>query len=160
MEPCFIILPFLVFLVSFAVLWIFICVLLSSIGGWKKLASVYRYEGRFSGRRWRFRSCRMSRYVNYNNCLIFGAGTEGLYINILPLFRIQHPPLLIPWSEIKTEKTKGMIFAYWKLSFARASNTEIRLSAALAEQIFDERNWRESRESSVVYRAYKKIEPH
>lgn len=92
--------------------------------------------------------------------MIFGAGTEGLYIDILTVFRIQHPPLLIPWSEIIKEKTKGMIFAYWKLSFARVPNTEIRLNASLAEQIFDERNWRESRESNFDYRAYEKIEPH
>ncbi|MEN6331728.1 MAG: hypothetical protein ABFD57_07065 [Smithella sp.] len=157
MEPFLIILPVVMFAMSFIPIWLFVCLILSRVGGWKKLAQVYRYDGQFSGNRWRFRSCRMNRFVNYNNCLTFGAGAEGLYINIFPVFRFHHPPLLIPWSDIKEEKTKGIIFEYRELSFAGVSNVQLRIIASLAEQILNGQN---RPEGNVVYRAYKKIEPH
>ncbi len=119
MEPFIIILPVTIFLMFFIAIWGFVCFILSRVGGWDKLAQVYRHDGKFNGKRWRFRSCRMNGFVNYNNCLIFGANPEGLYINILAIFRFQHSPLLIPWSEIKEEKTKGIVFEYRELFFAR-----------------------------------------
>jgi hypothetical protein len=153
MKNFLIILP----LVLFGLFFAFICIILSHIGGWKKLAEVYRYDGQFCGRRWRFRSCRMNGFVNYNNCLTFGAGAEGLYINIFPIFRFRHPPLLIPWSEIKEEKTKGIIFEYRELTFAGVPSVKMRIITSLAEEIFDRQN---RPEGDVVCRAYKKIEPH
>ena len=102
-------------------------------------------------------SCRMNGFVNYNNCLTFGAGAEGLFINIFPIFRFRHPPLLIPWSEIKEEKTKGIIFEYRELTFAGVSSVKMRIITSLAEKIFDRQN---RPEGDVVCRAYKKIEPH
>lgn len=156
MEHFFIVFPFMIFFVSFTFIWVFICIILSHIGGWKKLAEIYRYDGQFSGKRWRFRSCRMNGFINYNNCLTFGAGAEGLYINIFPVFRFHHPPLLIPWSEIKEENTKGIIFEYRELSFARVPSVKMRIITTLAEEIFDRQNWPEG---DVIYRAYKKIEP-
>ena len=157
MEPLFIIFPVIIFLVFFIAIWTFVCFILSRVGGWEKLAQVYRYDGEFSGKRWRFRSCRMNGFVNYNNCLTFGASPEGLYINIFPMFRFRHPPLLIAWSEIKEEQAKGIIFEYRELSFDRVQNVKIRVTASLAEQIFNGQN---RQGDNDVYRAYKKIEPH
>ncbi|MEN6375049.1 MAG: hypothetical protein ABFD75_09755 [Smithella sp.] len=157
MEPIFIMLPVVIFPVFFIAIWIFVCFILSRVGGWGKLAQVYRYGGKFNGKRWRFRSCRMNGFVNYNNCLTFGGNPEGLYINILAIFRFQHSPLLIPWSEIKEEKTKGIIFEYRELSFARVPNVKMRINASLAEEI---RHGQSQPEGNDVYRAYKKIEPH
>lgn len=157
MESFFIILPVAIFLVFFAAIWIFVSFILSRVGGWEKLAQVYRYDGEFKGERWRFRSCRMNGFVNYNNCLTFGANPEGLYINILPMFLFRHPPLLIPWSEIKEEKTKGIIFEYRELSFAGVPNVKMRINASLAEEL---RRGQSQPEGNDVFRAYKKIEPH
>jgi hypothetical protein len=158
MEPFFvIILPIMIFLTFFAALWLFICFILSRVGGWEKLARVYRYNGKFKGERWRFRSCRMNGYTNYNNCLTFGANPAGLYLKTLPMFRFQHPPLLIPWSEIREGKAKGMIITYLELTFTRAPNVRVRIIESLGEKIF--RQGRQQK-SAVAFPAYEKIEPH
>ena len=82
MEPLsFIVFPIVIFLTFFAAIWLFVCYILAWVGGWEKLARAYRYDGTFSGRRWRFRSCKMNGYANYNNCLTFGANPSG---KILP----------------------------------------------------------------------------
>jgi len=158
MEQLFIIFfPITIFLTFFVVLWLFVCFILSRVGGWAKLARVYRYDETFNGERWRFRSCRMNGYTNYNNCLTFGANSAGLYMKILPPFRFHHPPLLIPWSDIGEEKVQGIIFAYLELTFPAVPDIRLRIISSLAEELL-----RKGRQQKVdsIYPAYKKIEPH
>ena len=50
--------------------------------------------------------------ANYNRVLTLGASQEGLYLACMFLFRFMHPPLLIPWSEIKVRRKKGWVFEY------------------------------------------------
>jgi hypothetical protein len=45
--------------------------------------------------------------ANYNNVLTIGACQQGLYLASMFLFRFMHPPLLVPWSEIKCEAAKA-----------------------------------------------------
>lgn len=152
-----IILPFVLFLVFFAAVWHFACFILSRIGGWEKLALTYRYDGTFSGKRWRFRSCKMNGYTNYNNCMTFGTNPVGLYMKILPLFRFRHPPLLIPWPDIRKEQVKGVIFTYLELTFTMAPNVRVRINESLGEKLFHSGN---RQQSDTISPAYKKIEPH
>jgi hypothetical protein len=153
-----VILPVVIFFTFFASLWLFVCFILARVGGWEKLARVYRYDGKFSGERWRFRSCKMNGYTNYNNCLTFGVNPEGLYMKILPLFRFHHPPLLIPWSDIKEEKVKGIIFSYRELTFTVVPNIRVRIISSLAEELL--RGGRKQKSGAFISPAYKKIEPH
>jgi hypothetical protein len=50
--------------------------------------------------------------ANYNRVLTLGASQEGLYLASMFLFRFMHPPLLVPWSEIKVRRRKGWVFEY------------------------------------------------
>ena len=50
--------------------------------------------------------------ANYNNVLTLGASQEGLYLAAMPFFRFMHPPLLVPWSNIKVRRSKGLFFEY------------------------------------------------
>lgn len=34
----------------------------------------------------------------------------GLYLSVLPIFRVGHPPLLIPWREIQVIQKRFSIF--------------------------------------------------
>jgi hypothetical protein len=78
--------------------------LLSRISGWDLLARRFRANGPFCGEMWNWQSARFRGWFGYNNCLIFGASPEGLYLAMMPLFRIfGHPALLIPWTEIEVE---------------------------------------------------------
>lgn len=152
-----VILPFVLFLVFFVVVWLFACFILSRIGGWEKLARIYRYDVKFSGERWRFRSCKMNGYTNYNNCITFGTNQAGLYMKILPLFHFHHPPLLIPWQDIRKEKVAGIVFNYLELTFAGVPNVRVRINESLGEKLF---LTGKPQKSDIISPAYKKIEPH
>ena len=47
--------------------------------------------------------------AHYNNVLTLGASQRGLYLASMFLFRFMHPPLLVPWSEIKVRRSKGWV---------------------------------------------------
>jgi hypothetical protein len=85
---------------------------ISFVGGWFSLARVYRTQVAFDGAKWRMRSGRMRWLANYNNLLTLGASQQGLYLASMFLFRFMHPPLLVPWSEIKVRRSKGWVFEY------------------------------------------------
>jgi hypothetical protein len=47
------------------------------------------------------------------NVLTLGVSQQGLYLASMFLFRFMHPPLLVPWSEIKVRRSKGYEYD-WK----------------------------------------------
>jgi hypothetical protein len=73
--------------------------------------------------------------VNYNHALTFGAGPEGFYMASMFLFRFMHPPLLVPWSEIRVQRTQGWMFEYVTLTMGHELAIPLRLRAALAAQL-------------------------
>jgi hypothetical protein len=90
-----------IFPIYFRCLWLLVGATISVIGGWFSLAKVYRTQVAFDGTKWRMQSAQMRWLANYNNVLTLGVSPLGLYLASMFLFRFMHPPLLIPWSEIK-----------------------------------------------------------
>jgi hypothetical protein len=125
----------LLFWVLFAIVWVILCLLLSALGGWRELARHHTAETPFSGTRFRFRSARFARSVRYGGCLTLGASATGLYVEVFPLFRIAHPPLLIPWSEIAVHELGRGRFAAVELAFTRPPGSAVRISRRLAEAL-------------------------
>jgi len=130
-----------------AILWIFMWLLvgaiISLISGWFSLAKVYRTGSAFDGAKWRMQSGRMRWFVGYNNVLTIGASQQGLYLASMFLFRFMHPPLLVPWSEIKVQKKKGLVFEYVTFPCVFAESWERicnRLPGALGRLKRRERN--------------------
>ncbi len=124
------------FPVFFVGMWVGVCSLLSEMGGWRTLARHYGASSPFPGKRFRFRSARLGG-VNYNSCLTFEAGPAGLHISVLAPFRVGHPPLLVPWSDITAREEKSWLSAFVVLAFARAPGTQLRLSVGLARALLD-----------------------
>jgi hypothetical protein len=93
----------------FIIIWLLVGAINSYVGGWFSLARVYRTRMVFNGARWRMQSGQMRWLANYNNMLTFGVSRQGLYLASMFLFRFMHPPLLIPWSEIKVRRSKGWV---------------------------------------------------
>jgi hypothetical protein len=58
----------------FAIIWLLLSFVLSSMGGWGALAEQYAARSPYAGKRFRFRSAQFGDYVNYGSCLTFGAG--------------------------------------------------------------------------------------
>ena len=125
------------FPVLFVAMWLFVTFLLSAIGGWGSLAVHYASKSPFSGRRFHFRSAQFGGCVSYGSCLTLGAGPNGLYLAVLPFFRLGHPPLLIPWSDITAREARSWLFAAIDLQFAKTPGVSVRLSRHLAQALFD-----------------------
>lgn len=74
--------------------------------------------------------------ARYNNGLTVGADNTGLFIVPFVLFRIGHPALLIPWTEISVARTTQLfIFKYVDLHLGREENVPFRIRPSLASKI-------------------------
>lgn len=83
----------------FVAFWCLVCLALSHIGGWNKLAKMHPARRPPEGKCFR-RQSGVVGGVNYNTCLTIHISPEGIHIVPMFLFRAGHPPLLVPWSEI------------------------------------------------------------
>jgi len=125
------------YILLFIILWICVCKLISATGGWRILARDYRANSLFDGQKLWLKSATMRRWTNYNNCVNIGANNYGLYLSVLPLFRVGHPPLFIPWADISTEAaSRRLLPDIVKFSFAKQPEVPVILSKKLAGRIF------------------------
>lgn len=72
----------------------------SLIGGWAALAREFG-QGTLSSETCVRRKDFMLGWMNYSGCVTYCAGPEGLRLTMLWLFRLGHPPVLIPWAAIE-----------------------------------------------------------
>lgn len=119
----------------FIVLWGIICHVISLVGGWRELASQYHMEHPFSGELFRFQSAQMRGRMNYNGCVTVGANVEGLYLSVLFVLRLGHPPLFIPWSDVSGTIKKRRWFSRLRLKFERCPSVPLVISKRLGERI-------------------------
>lgn len=110
------------FPIFFGAIWSGVCYLISIIGGWQSLATQYKapqdtfVEQKFTSENGRFG------VANYKFTLTVGFPGTGLYFANNPFFRIGHPPLLIPWRDVKVVSSDGFFLQL------RVDNTNIWLS--------------------------------
>jgi hypothetical protein len=125
---------FLVFMVAF---WMLVSYVIGAISGWNALSKRFACpKGAFHGETWSFRRARMRFLTRYGNCLTFGADESGLYMSILPFFRVGHPPLLIPWAEVAVAPgDTGLLFKQRTLRLGRQEAIPLRISASLAASL-------------------------
>jgi hypothetical protein len=116
-------------------LWFSVAALVSFVSGWFSLSRVYRARLTFPGATRRMQSAQMRWRVNYNHVLTFGVSPQGFYMASMFLFRFMHPPLLVPWSEIRVQRTQGWMFEYVTLTMGHELAIPLRLRATLAAQL-------------------------
>ena len=80
-------------------------------------------------------SGRMRWLTNYNNMLTLGVSPEGLYLASMFLFRFMHPPLLVPWSEIRVRRKKGWAFEYVTFAMGHELAIPLRIRGKLAAKL-------------------------
>ena len=90
--------------------WFAIIGLLSWLGGWSRLARVYRDEMSEStdGHTWRMQSVSLRGWCGYNNCVSIEATAKGLKIAPWFIMRPGHPPLFLPFDEM-TSSSRTML---------------------------------------------------
>jgi hypothetical protein len=109
------------------------------MGGWFTLSGRFKRQSEpygeirtagpfFYGVKMRFR-------VNYGNVIRMTAAEDALYLSILFLFRIGHPPLCIPWKEIKLGRTKFLWLRYAFLTLGDQEKIRIRISERMARNL-------------------------
>jgi len=108
--------------------------LFATISGWRTLAGAYRLTEKSMVRDGGARA-QVIGLVNYNRCLTFGSATDGLHIKPSWFFRLAHPPLFIPWSDVTAAQDKGWIFRYLDFRFAQAPEIRVRVSERLGTSL-------------------------
>jgi hypothetical protein len=128
------------FFVAFAGLWCFICLLISTLSGWRLLAGIHRCAAPVEGKRWRFQSAGMHRFrlmpANYGGCLTVIANDEGIGLSVLWPFRLGHPPLFIPWSEMNLSQVNWLyLFPLVRCDFVQEPSVALFIEPKLARRI-------------------------
>ncbi|MGA7795384.1 MAG: hypothetical protein WCA19_20285 [Candidatus Acidiferrales bacterium] len=124
------------FFVFFAAMWVSVLYLIAMVSGWYELSKRFRFKGKFYGESLPFRSARMRFYVHFGNSLTVGADQSGLYLAVFPIFRIGHPHLLIPWSEVVVISGEtGLIFKKRELRLGRQESIPLRISTSLVKTL-------------------------
>ncbi|MDB5101433.1 MAG: hypothetical protein JWM80_5854 [Cyanobacteria bacterium RYN_339] len=115
-----------VFPVFFVTLWVTIGHMLAWAGGWHQLARRYVATDGFSGESHGFCSGEMG-WTNYNGVLWLGTDGEGLRLAVMFPFRGGHPPLFLPWHEVRLgERKKRFLSGEW-VTLHLGSEEDVRL---------------------------------
>jgi hypothetical protein len=126
-----------IFLLGMAELYLAVSLLISVAGGWWLLARAYRATEKCKGKHWR-RASAVTRlpFGGYRNCLIVSANRQGLGVVPWLPFRLYHPPLFFPWSEVVIRRERWLLFwRFVRLDLARVPSVPFRLHRSLADQI-------------------------
>jgi hypothetical protein len=83
--------------IYFVFIWLFVHYSLSKISGWAAIAKRYRRQNVTHGKLYPFVGMDIGEAMQ-SGTLFVRVGNEGLDISVFLLFRLFHPPLLIPWN--------------------------------------------------------------
>ena len=129
--------------------WCSVVVMISFIGGWHSLAKVYRAEEttfriarRDEGKRFRWASLAMgpNYFPKYGNCVNVVVSERGIGLRVWLIFRVFHPPLLIPWSAVESCDLDKQILIFTRATvYLRDRSNPIRFYGKCAWQI--ESDW-------------------
>lgn len=98
--------------------------LIAAASGWRILAARFSAQRPRSGPEWKWQSAVMRFSIGYNHCLRLVADPMGLLIQPMWGIRTAHPPLFIPWYEIRIEPATGWM-----------KNSFVQLRVGLSERI-------------------------
>lgn len=119
--------------------WALACLLISSLSGWWILASRFSTLQQPSGEIKTagpfFYVIYLRLWTHYSSVVRVTAANDALYLSVLFLFRIGHPPLRIPWSEIQFSTTKRFLRRYMVLTLGTNEQIPLRISQRMARNL-------------------------
>jgi hypothetical protein len=125
----------LLFPIFFISIWVVISVSISYVGGWHSLAQQFRNDGPVYGERYRWQAAGMRWTARYNGCLTISADIHGLHLATNILFRIAHPPLSIPWTQITLVRRRIFFFRVVEFRLGRQQNIPFTIFESLANKL-------------------------
>ena len=114
------------FAAFFAAMWVVMALLLSFVGGWMALARNYRLSDTFVGKKWYLCSASFRRFVSYGGVLTIGANGQGLYLAVWVPLLVAHPPLLVPWHDVR--RAKPGLFSIFNDPLELGGESPVRVS--------------------------------
>jgi len=109
------------------------------MSGWLKLARHYRKQSDPYGDTMTAGPFPYVVYMrfwgHYSSVIRLTAAADALYASMLFLFRPGHPPLRIPWNEIKIGKTRFLWRRYVVLTLGGAEKIPMRISERMARNL-------------------------
>jgi hypothetical protein len=117
----------------FAAVWCYVLFVLGKLGGWKEFARLY--PDSHSDRTLKFTplSARVGA-VGYRNSMLMNLAHDGIHMKPSLFFRLFHPPIFLPWSEIQFETEKRFWVESLVLKLSR-TQTLIRIPAKTGREI-------------------------
>lgn len=116
-------------------LWVGLFGLVAWWGGWRALAEAYPAGPPAPGARFRLRSAQLRAGCNYNNCITFVASPAGLRLSLPFPFSVGHPPIFLPWNEIRAHRGRSWWVPVVVLTTAREPAIPIKLQSRLAARL-------------------------
>ena len=114
-----------------------VSVVVSWWSGWRLLARQFSLRTRFDGALWRAQSGQMRWLCGYRGCLTVGADFNGLYLATFPFFPLFHPPLFIPWNEVRVARKRLFLVSGVRFELGKELSIPLwvgdRLAARLRE---------------------------
>jgi hypothetical protein len=118
--------------IFFVALWAAIVMMMSLIGGWRRLAQVYRTIDTPTGKAIPYVTG-MVGASRYKRLLTITTNERGMFIEIRWVFRLGHPSLFIPWRDIHNARKMNLF--YWEFIAFDVGNPAIA-SMRLPSDVF------------------------
>lgn len=101
LDALFIVIAIFGGIAGFVGIWMGVCLILGLTSGWRSLAA--RHPARGDEPSHSLTVWGMIGVVSYKGVLHLAPTHVGLDMRVMPLFRVGHPPLLVPWQAIRVE---------------------------------------------------------
>ncbi|MFK7911141.1 MAG: hypothetical protein AB8F34_11170 [Akkermansiaceae bacterium] len=89
--------------------WCFVCWIISSFGGWGRMAKRFPRTNLPTGKRFSMTSGSVG-LANYNNCLTIHVNEHGIDFAVWPIFAVGHKPVFIPWADLNNPQIKRFLW--------------------------------------------------
>ncbi len=113
-------------------IWILVLWILAVSSGWRRLCLQFEATRSFAAKSERLPTARIGA-VRYNGALKMAIDDRGLFLIPYCIFRPFHPPLLIPWSEMRIGESPGRTFAGSILRFPAVPGVGISLPQGILD---------------------------
>ncbi|PKL91794.1 MAG: hypothetical protein CVV21_07140 [Candidatus Goldiibacteriota bacterium HGW-Goldbacteria-1] len=122
---------------SFIVFWIVLSYLISLVSGWGTIAKYYRRpEGMMLTRAKGFLTSLYLNRSSYKKSVYIRVDDLGMHLSVLLFFRFGHPPLFVPWSDIKIEERQSHIAGKSHyISFSKTPLIRISMNESALEKL-------------------------
>jgi len=121
--------------IFFIFMWLVASYTISKISGWSRLAEKYQTSEKPESKVMQAVQAQWGSFMIAGNIYTIACNSEGMYLGVLFPFRFGHPPLLIPWYDIKTSKVGGLIKNRIRLKFGNAISRPFEIYERTAEKI-------------------------